>query len=194
MSTAASLNSGAVNRRCSSVVLPLPRKPVITLTGRRSALSVMISFERADERRIERVEHAPRHACGRGPESGEIIDDLRAAGAVAQQERAALPIVEAQRKRTQHVIDEPHAVEPLPPARRAALDRGHGVCPMRAAAENTAQTAHRLASIENAGAAGLAPPSPGPPPYFLRGKRRLKSSAISSQVQKRTPGWRIMWL
>ena len=55
--------------------------------------------------------------------------------------------------------------------------------------------------VKMPGRATASVQSPAPPStphrahigYFLRGKRRAKSSAISFMVTKRTPGWPIMW-
>src|SRR3954467_2864751 len=93
ISTAVSDSLGSSNSRCSSVVLPEPRNPVINVTGVKSgSASGKFTLHQRDQLRIERIAGAPQKALGGGPQMQEIVDDLGLAGGRGQDERTPLPI------------------------------------------------------------------------------------------------------
>src|SRR4051812_8465656 len=100
---------GWASRRERRVVLPLPRKPVSSVTG-----SGPPSGKRRQQLRVERVERAACQLRRRRPQGAEVGDDLAAALAVAQDVGAAGPVVEAEAEVGEHAVDEPHALDPAP--------------------------------------------------------------------------------
>src|ERR671919_1056176 len=103
-STAVSPRSGWRRRLARSVVLPLPRNPVSTVTG-----SLLAMAEAGDEAGIERIEAPSRQALGLSPEGSEVGDDGRAALAVAEDVDAAAPVSELEPEVGQDAVQEADA-------------------------------------------------------------------------------------
>src|ERR1700736_3391052 len=79
--TAVSDSAGSSSSRCNSVVLPEPRKPVISVTGVKSgALSAKLALQAGDQFLIERIAGPAEEPLGGHPQMREVIDDLGFAG------------------------------------------------------------------------------------------------------------------
>src|SRR3954452_12162717 len=99
--------SGWASKRESSVVLPLPRKPVRRTTD-------VFSGEGADKAWVEGVERRAVQPLRLDPQRTEVRDDGRAAFAVTQDVGPAAPVVEMEAE----VIED--AVQQGDPQRAAA--------------------------------------------------------------------------
>src|SRR5918997_4648457 len=117
---------GSVRTLPSSVVLPLPRKPVTTVTGRvarppatglpaPSRGGRALVCQRLPQGRVERVERPAREPFCGGPERAEVLDELRAPLAVAQHVLAAVPVLELQAVVAQDPVGKYDPVGPLAP-------------------------------------------------------------------------------
>src|SRR5882757_2767019 len=149
ISTAVSASAGSASRRCNSVVLPEPRKPVIRLTGVKTG-SAMKTLQPDDEVGIERIAGPAQQLLGGGPQMTEILDQLGLAGRRRQDERARLPVAERQLVIGEHPAGAGDAMCPLAPslqgidvAREDSGTRG-GIGPVTAAAEDAAERAHQF--------------------------------------------------
>src|SRR5215213_5972751 len=116
---------GSERTRPSSVVLPLPRKPVTIVTGRvlRPPATDLPAL-RSDERRLfaQRLPYqgglqgiqGPAHEPLRsGPERTEVLDELRPSLAVAQEVLAPAPVVELEAVVAQDLVRQGNPVGPV---------------------------------------------------------------------------------
>src|SRR5437763_1441 len=106
--TAVSPICGWESSRASSVVLPLPRKPVRRVTG-------VFSAKAADELRIERIERPPGELRSLCPEHAEVVDDRGVPLAVSQDVDAAGPVAELEAVVAEHPVHEPDAEDASAP-------------------------------------------------------------------------------
>src|SRR5919205_2918791 len=87
------------------VVLPLPRKPVTIVTGRLALLSsIARRGQRLLQKGIERIQRPARQLRSGGPEGAEILDELRAPGAIAQHVLAPAPVLDPETIVAQHLV------------------------------------------------------------------------------------------
>src|SRR5438067_8840207 len=107
--TAVSPMSGWRSRCEISVVLPLPRKPVTTVSG-------VLSAKRPDQLGIERVERPAGEPLGLLPEHPQVGDDRSASLCVAEHVRPAAPVVEPQPEVLEHAVQQHDAEDAAPPA------------------------------------------------------------------------------
>ena len=107
--------------------MPLPRKPVTSVTGVRSAKS-------ANELRIKRVERPAGEELRLGPQRPEVLDDGGAALPVAKDVDTPSPVVEVQ---PEVVEDAVHETDPECPPSSTALLLGPVV-----AEQDTAKRTH----------------------------------------------------
>src|SRR5262249_31473085 len=108
--TAVSPIAGFPSSACSSVVFPLPRKPVRSVTG-------VFSAKRSDELGVERVERPPGELRRLRPQHAEVVDDRRVPLAVAQHVHAPRPVAELEPVVVEHPVQEPDAEHaPAPPS------------------------------------------------------------------------------
>ena len=115
-STAVSPSAGSVSSSRSSVVLPLPRKPVISVIGVRSGHACV---QRSSRSASSGSIGAPGETLGLDEERGEIGAQHGLARARAQHVGRALPLRDRQRQRPQDAVqqlDAPQAIaHPGPP-------------------------------------------------------------------------------
>ena len=144
-STAVSPSAGSVSSSRSSVVLPLPRKPVISVIGVPGA---HFSRPRPNARAGSASSGSsglPGEPLGLGEERGEIGAQHGLARARAQHVGRALPLLNRQRQRPQDAVqqlDAPQAVaHPGPP--RVGLRAGAGrLGPVPGRVQRSAERAH----------------------------------------------------
>src|SRR5207245_7932514 len=148
INTAVSDRAGSSSSRCSSVVLPEPRQPVINVTGVKSGgLSAKLALHEGDKLLIERIAGPAEEPLGGHPQMHEVVDDLSLAGCGRQDERAALPVGEVHPIVFDNPISRRYAIHPLTAARRrigvTRENAGSGNCvgPVLRRAENAAQCA-----------------------------------------------------
>src|SRR2546421_421897 len=107
--TAVSPMAGWPSRLAISVVLPLPRKPVTSATG-----SLPSAAKCVHETGVERVKGSAGEALRLHPQHAEVVDDGRAALAVAQDVDSPSPVVEPQTEVIEHAVRELHPEDPRP--------------------------------------------------------------------------------
>src|SRR5215210_6166578 len=104
---------GAESTLARRVVLPLPRKPVTTVTGRlallpSTTLPVMRRGQRLTQSRVQGVGR-PAHQLRRGgPEGTEILDQLRSPLAIADHVFAPAPVLYPEAVVAQHLVRQYH--------------------------------------------------------------------------------------
>src|SRR5918995_234293 len=93
------------------VVLPLPRKPVTTVTGFLAALAPVHwrlipqrFVQRRAQGRVEWVERAAGEPLGRGPQGAKVPDELGAAFAVAQDVLGPTPVADLETVVAQYLV------------------------------------------------------------------------------------------
>src|SRR5688572_16586035 len=115
--TAVSPIAGWPRARESKVVLPEPRNPVRTETGRRrSATALRTGFERREQAWVERVEGLAVEPLRLLPHRAEVGHDRLPPLAVSQHVHAAAPVVELEPEMAEHRVEKPNAEEAGPPA------------------------------------------------------------------------------
>src|SRR5215216_767599 len=114
---------GSVSTLPRSVVLPLPRKPVTTVTGRlvllpSTSLPVVRHGQRLPQGGIQGVQRLARQLRRGGPEGAKMLDELRAPFAIAEHVFAPAPILHAEAVVAQHLVrqDRPVAAVAAPVA------------------------------------------------------------------------------
>src|SRR5215211_698741 len=130
---------GAESALARRVVLPLPRKPVTTVTGRLVLPSMGLPAVRRGERRlsaqhllqgrVQGIEGPARELRRGGPEGAEVLDDLRTPFAVAEHVLAPAPVIDAEAVVAQHLVgeDDPVGAVTAPvPLERDRVEAGHG--------------------------------------------------------------------
>src|SRR5215203_1766788 len=117
---------GSESTLARRVVLPLPRKPVTTVTGRLVSLSsmipsVMCGGERLTQSRVQGVRRPARELRRGGPEGAEVLDDLGTPLAVAHHVLAPSPVVDLQAVVAKHLVGQNNPVGTV--AAPVALER-----------------------------------------------------------------------
>src|SRR5215211_1131628 len=110
------------------VVLPLPRKPVTTVTGRLVSLSSMIPSvmrrgERFTQSGVQGIRRPARQLRRRRPQRTEILDQLGSPLAVAEHVFAPAPVVHAKAVVAQHFVGQDHPVSAVAAPVALVLDR-----------------------------------------------------------------------
>src|SRR5882762_173887 len=148
--TAVSDSAGSSSSRCNSVVLPEPRKPVISVTGVKAGeVSAKLTLHEGDQFLIERIAGPTEQTLGGHPQMREVIHDLGLAGCGRQDESAALPVGKAHSIVAENPVRRRYAIHPLAAARRRIGVAGEnagsrdGVGPVLRPAENAAH-AHMI--------------------------------------------------
>src|SRR5215210_5125448 len=106
---------GAASTLARRVVLPLPRKPVTTVTGRLvslspTALSVMRRGQRLAQSRVQGVRRPACQLGRRRPEGAEILDELRSPFAISEHVFAPAPVLYPKPVVTYHLVCQDHPV------------------------------------------------------------------------------------
>src|SRR5215472_4830051 len=172
--------SGERRRRCSNVVLPLPRKPVRRLTGMRSETLNLFPpsspLKRVNERAVERIARPAEQTFGSWPQGRDIVDNLGRSRGCAQNILATLPVGERESIVPQHAVGKLNA----PQARLAHGDPldARRIGPVDLTFEQTTQCTHPSLAASRGRAAVLVTSHLDREAPALRGERRLKSSAI----------------
>src|SRR5215212_7758917 len=104
---------GSASTLARRVVLPLPRKPVTTVTGRLVSLSsTVLSAIRRGQRLaqggVQGIRRLARQLRRRWPEGAEILDELRSPFAIAEHVFARAPILYPKSVVTQNLVGQPH--------------------------------------------------------------------------------------
>src|SRR5215210_2745159 len=105
--TAVFSRDGAESTLESSVVLPLPRKPVMIVTGFFVALASVhrrITEERRVQGGVERVERSSGKLPGFEPQGAEVLHQRGASLAVAQDVLPAGPVLDPEAVEAQHLV------------------------------------------------------------------------------------------
>src|SRR5215203_614697 len=110
------------------VVLPLPRKPVTTVTGRLVSLyctflSVMRRGERLTQRGVKGIRRPARQLRRRRPQGTEILDQLGSPLAVAQHVLAPAPVLYPEAVVAQHLVGQNRPVGAVAAPVALVLDR-----------------------------------------------------------------------
>src|SRR5215218_4292450 len=111
---------GSDSTRPRSVVLPLPRKPVTTVTGRlvlllSTSLPVVRRGQRLPQTGIQGIQRPARQPRRRGPEGAKMLDELRAPFAIAEHVLAPAPIFHAKAVVAQHLVRQDGPVGAVAP-------------------------------------------------------------------------------
>src|SRR5215211_7159234 len=106
---------GSVSTLPRSVVLPLPRKPVTTVTGRlvllpSTSLPVVHRGQRLPQGGIQGVQRSACQLRRPGPEGAKMLDELRAPFAIAEHVFAPAPILDPQTVMAQYLVRQDHPV------------------------------------------------------------------------------------
>src|SRR5919107_1034829 len=109
--TAVLARDGAESTFERRVVLPLPRKPVTTVTGFLAALAPVHwrlipqrFVQRRAQGRVEWVERPAGEPLGRGPQGAKVPDELGAAFAVAQDVLGPVPVADLEAVVAQYLV------------------------------------------------------------------------------------------
>src|SRR5215213_791594 len=110
------------------VVLPLPRKPVTTVTGRlvflySMILSVMCRGERLTQTGVQGIRRPARQLRRRRPQGTEILDQLGSPFAVTQDVLAPAPVLYPEAVVAQHLVGQDRPVSAVPAPVALVLDR-----------------------------------------------------------------------
>src|SRR5919107_2922640 len=109
------------------VVLPLPRKPVTTVTGRLVCLSStvlpVVRRKRLAQSGVEGIRRPAGKLSRRGPQGTEILDELGSPLAVAEHILAPAPVLYPEAVVEQHLVGQDDPVSPVAAPVALVLDR-----------------------------------------------------------------------
>src|SRR5271168_5615373 len=136
--------SGVRRKRCTSVVLPLPRNPVTMKSGNRSVITASM-----DKRDIKWVDDASGQSLCRRPHIVQRGGELGAADLVKQHQRFPIPILAGHLYRCQHEIDKADAALAFATIvldvveGKALIAQASEIAPVLAGAEDRTDLTHR---------------------------------------------------
>src|SRR3712207_5101546 len=128
--TAVSDIEGSNSTLPRSVVFPLPRKPVTTVTGRLVPLSSMVlpvvrRGQRLLQGGIQGIRRPARQLRDRRPERAEILDEFHASCAIAEHVFAPAPVLDPETVVAQHLVRQGRPMDAVPAPVALVLDRVH---------------------------------------------------------------------